>query len=407
MRIPRGYVRSRYLRAIRTWLEGGFGRRRTEIALGSRLGNPLISGQQRPPPHAYPFMATLSVSHQHSRRSRFGPLRSGIGYVARGVAPKLCLAWLCVCTISGCGTTKSFDATEQLLLSDAVDSSISAIDFRPLGGFKVYLDTQYIKNVKGNSFVNADYVISSLRQQVLGAGCLLQDKIDEADIVIEARVGTLGSDAFQVTYGMPRNAALSTAAAAIPTLPALPVLPDLSIARRESMEGAAKIAAFAYDRETRQPVWQSGIARSATTARDTWIMGVGPIQTGTVRHGTRVVGAGLEFGAAPVEGSSPRTLYDRPPVNYGAEVRFDEGTPVMGPSLENEKLLQGGQSVAENSAATPGSTTTNPGDTAAATSAESGVAQTTPGQSGEVQEPAPAPAAASTPAAQVAEKPPG
>jgi hypothetical protein len=329
-----------------------------------------------------------------------------MGCAARGVALKLCLAWFCVWTISGCGTTKSFEATEQLLLSDAVDSSVAAIDFRPLSGFKVFLDTQYIKNIKGRSFVNADYVISSLRQQVLGAGCLLQDKVDEADIVIEARVGTLGSDAFQVTYGMPKNAALNTAAQAIPTIPALPVLPELSIARREAMEGAAKIAAFAYDRETRQPVWQSGIARSATNARDTWIMGVGPIQTGTVRRGARVVGAGLEFGGATVEGSSPRTLYDRPPVNYGAEVRFEDGTPVMGPSLDNEKLLQGGQSVAENSAAGPASPTTDAGATAAAGN-ETGATQTAGVESTENPAPTPPPAAASTPAAQVAEKPQG
>lgn len=183
----------------------------------------------------------------------------------------------------GCGTTKSFEATEQLLLSDAVDYSIAAIDFRPLGGNKVFLDTQYIKTVKGPGFVNADYVTSALRQQVLAAGCLLQDNAEAAEIIIEARVGTLGSDSFQVTYGIPANSALSTAAQAFSTLPPMPVMPELSLARREAREGAAKIAAFAYHRETRQPVWQSGVARSSTTARDTYIMGVGPLQSGSVR----------------------------------------------------------------------------------------------------------------------------
>jgi hypothetical protein len=246
-----------------------------------------------------------------------------------------------LCT-AGCGSTKSFEATEQLLLSDAVDESIAAIDFRPLSGFKVYLDTQYIRNVKGLGFVNAEYVISALRQQLLGAGCLLQESQADADLIIEARVGTLGSDAFQVTYGIPQNSALATAAQAISTLPSLPVLPELSLARRESREGAAKIAAFAYDRVTRQPVWQSGIARSSTTARDTWVLGVGPIQTGTVRKGARVVGAGLRFRRSGGAGSSPRTLYDRPPVNYNAEVRFDEGTPLLGPSLNNESMIAAG-----------------------------------------------------------------
>ncbi len=250
--------------------------------------------------------------------------------------------WLCLLVLlliifaggaGGCGTTKGFEATEQLLLSDAVDDSIAAIDFRPLAGNKVFLDTQYIKTVKGPGFVNADYVTSALRQQVLAAGCFLQDNAEAAEIIIEARVGTLGSDSFQVTYGIPANSALSSAAQAIPTLPPIPVLPELSLARREAREGAAKIAAFAYHRETRQPIWQSGVARSSTTARDTYIMGVGPLQSGSVRGRTRLIGAGFEFGETSVEGSTPSSMFERPPVNYNAQVRYQNGVPILGPRL--------------------------------------------------------------------------
>ena len=68
--------------------------------------------------------------------------------------------------LTGCGTVKSRSATEQLIISDAVDRSVSQIDFRPLSGKKVYLDTQYVRSIKGPGFVNADYIISSLRQQM-------------------------------------------------------------------------------------------------------------------------------------------------------------------------------------------------------------------------------------------------
>lgn len=286
-----------------------------------------------------------------SWRLRARGLAFGLGI---GMRSGLAATALCSLTWTGCGQTKSFEATEQLLLSDAVDESVSAIDFRPLSGFKVFLDTDYLRPVKGPSFVNAEYVISSLRQQIIGAGCLLQDSKDQADLIIEARVGTLGSDAFQVTYGVPANSALSTAAAAIPTVPAIPVIPELSLARRESREGAAKVAAFAYDRLTRQPVWQSGMARTTTTARDTWVMGVGPIQTGTIRSRTRVIGAGFEFGGTVVEGATPRNLYDRPPVNYNAEVRFENGQPIVGPRLVSEGMLAGGVATSTGpEAATP------------------------------------------------------
>ena len=53
---------------------------------------------------------------------------------------------------------------------------------------------------------------------------------------------------------------------------------------------AAKVSVFAYDRETREPIWQSGIAQAGSSARDTWILGVGPLQYGTIYGGTRFAG---------------------------------------------------------------------------------------------------------------------
>lgn len=235
--------------------------------------------------------------------------------------------------ITGCGTTKEHEATRQLLLSEAVDQSISAMDFRPMSGHKVYLDSSYIKHAPPVGFVNADYVVSALRQQIASAGCLLQDTQNEADVIIEARVGTLGADGFQVSYGVPANSALSSAASIIPGTPPIPAIPEISLARRESKEGAAKIAAFAYDRETRQPLWQSGTARSTTTSRDSWFFGIGPFQGGSIRSKTRLVGSGLPFGEGGYVGAEPPEGYDRPAVDYNAEVRFTDGRPVAGPGV--------------------------------------------------------------------------
>jgi hypothetical protein len=109
---------------------------------------------------------------------------------SRGLATRLAVVLTLLGTLVGCGTTKTQEATEQLTLSSAVDNSIAAIDFRPLTGQKVFFDDTYIKNHKTPSVVNADYVISSMRQQIMAAGCLLQEKIETADIVIEGRVGT-------------------------------------------------------------------------------------------------------------------------------------------------------------------------------------------------------------------------
>ncbi len=200
--------------------------------------------------------------------------------------------------IPGCGTTKSFTATEQLLMSDAVDSTLSKMDFRAISGYKVFLDTQYVvgagKVIPGVAMpvnlVNSDYVISGLRQQLTAAGCMLVDTREIADIICEARCGALGTDGHSMIYGLPASNFLSSAASVIPGSPSLPTIPEISVAKREMKSAAAKVSVFAYDRETREPLWQSGIAQAGSSARDTWILGVGPLQYGNIYNGTRFAG---------------------------------------------------------------------------------------------------------------------
>lgn len=178
-------------------------------------------------------------------------------------------------------------------MSDAVDATVAKLDFTPLMNQKVYLDATYIKTVRSPLLIDSDYVISSLRQQMMSAGVQLTESREEADIVAEARMGALGLDGHQVTYGLPASNALSQATNAIGGAPLLPSMPEIAIARHEAKSGAAKLAVFAYDRVTRQPYWQSGIAKSSSTAEDTWVLGVGPWQSGTIYEGTRFAGSSV------------------------------------------------------------------------------------------------------------------
>lgn len=193
----------------------------------------------------------------------------------------------------GCGTTRERLATDQLLLSDAVDRSIAHIDFSPLAGETVFLDSQYVRSVKSAAFVNADYIISSLRQQMLLSGCLLQDSRDEADIIVEARVGTLGHDAHDVNYGLPANNAIQTAAEIVSNAPPIPSMPDVSLIKKSEESAAAKIAVFAFRRESKTPVWQSGLSVARSTAKNKWLFGAGPFQSGEIYKGTHFAGEKL------------------------------------------------------------------------------------------------------------------
>ncbi|MCH2180415.1 MAG: hypothetical protein MK108_00280 [Mariniblastus sp.] len=220
--------------------------------------------------------------HQnHARRPQTGWLRALL------LLPAVCLF--------GCGTTTQRIATEQLLMSDAVDSAINRIDFSHLSNRSVFLDTTYLRPVRGIGFVNSDYIISSLRQQLTAARCKIQDQREKAEIIVEPRVGALGTDGHEISYGMPQQQTgqIATAAAALTSAPLLPALPELSFARLDAQQGIAKVMVFAYERESMQPIWQSGVAKSESTSRNSWWFGAGPFQKGTIYDGTRFAGSRL------------------------------------------------------------------------------------------------------------------
>lgn len=249
-------------------------------------------------------------------------------------SPQSLLTWLAVCMVlllgTGCGTTAQRGAMEQLLVSDAVDQAIARIDFTPLAGQTVYLKSDYIRNVKQLGFVNAEYVISALRHRVITSGCLLKDNMDEADIILEPRVGTLGSDEYNITYGLPRSDAASSIATLASNSPiSIPALPELAISKSEYRQGVAKVNVFAYRRDDQSAVWQSGVAKSTSTSRDIWILGAGPIQRGTVYDGTQFAGSRLKrlVGATPKADSSAIDQSYRTAKVFEGLTRFDtEGT---------------------------------------------------------------------------------
>ena len=65
---------------------------------------------------------------------------------------------------------------------------------------------------------------------MIAADCRLQESKDVAELIVEARVGTLGSDSNEVIYGIPASNALSSAASLVPNGPMLPQIPEISLA---------------------------------------------------------------------------------------------------------------------------------------------------------------------------------
>jgi hypothetical protein len=186
------------------------------------------------------------------------------------------IALLCaalVVGVSGCGTTRWSDskrtATEQMLISDAVERAVMQIDMRPLAGQAVFLDTMILNDV-----TDGKYLASALRHQLLASGCRLAVAQDTADIVVEARAGAIGTDRNELLFGIP---ATSVEVAGNGTS-----IPEMAIFKRTDQRGVAEVNLFAYERASGRAVWQSGLARIDSNTRDRWMMGTGPFQDGDI-----------------------------------------------------------------------------------------------------------------------------
>ncbi len=175
--------------------------------------------------------------------------------------------------LSGCGTTRMSDskrtATEQLLVSQAIDRAVMRIDVRPLAGRRVFLDATFMDDVE-----DGKYLTSALRHQLMASGCLLAKDRDSAEVVVEARAGAVGTDRSSVLLGIP---ATNVTVQGNETS-----TPELVFAKRSEQRGVAKLSVYAYERETGQPLWQSGEEHVASHARDRWLFGAGPYQDGEI-----------------------------------------------------------------------------------------------------------------------------
>jgi hypothetical protein len=175
-------------------------------------------------------------------------------------------------------------ATEQLLISTAIDQSVSQFDFRLLAGQKVYFEEKYLSDV-----VDKGYLISSLHQQLLAAGCLLQEKRETAVYVVEARSGGVGTNNQSVLVGVPAM----NVPGVVPGVPSQ--IPEIPFAKRSNQKGHAKLAVFAYNRVTGERILQTGTLEATATSKDFWLLGAGPFQSGTIRKNTTFAGDPIQL----------------------------------------------------------------------------------------------------------------
>ena len=176
-----------------------------------------------------------------------------------------------VIAMSGCTSTVTSNtartAKEQLLLSEAVERSLSKVNFAPLAGHDVFIDEKYLE------CVDKPFVLGSVRHQVMRSGARVVDAAENADVVMELRSGGVGTDTAEAYVGTPEIA-----------LPGMITIPEVRMAERLTQHGYAKLGMVLYDADTRQVLGEGGMSLAQSDDNNWFVFGVGPFQNGSLKH---------------------------------------------------------------------------------------------------------------------------
>ncbi len=229
----------------------------------------------------------------------------------------------------GCGSTRTTatarTGTEQLLLTNAWDKALARVDFRPLTGVPVYLDTA------NATAIDQGWVISSLREAMLTQGVLLRDKRETAQYIVEARIGAYGTDDDDFLIGI-KQTTIPATITGVPT----GTIPELPLFKRSRQQAVAKLALFAYDRASGQMIWRSGTMLDKSDNKDVFVGGFGPINSGSIRDGTEVAGIKIPL---PSEGSNAEaSALDEPATGRRGRKRL-KNQPYNPPALRTPSNL--------------------------------------------------------------------
>jgi hypothetical protein len=177
---------------------------------------------------------------------------------------------LLVCLSIGCTTTTQSNtartATEQLLVSNAVDQALNKVDFSTLSGTAVYVEDKQL------DCVDKGYILGSIRHRLLRNNAQLVAKPEDATVILEVRSGGVGTDMAHSFLGIPSI-----------VLPGMLTIPEVKLINRESQKAVAKIGMVTYDAKTRQILGEGGVSSAKSDDNNTYVFGIGPFQNGTLR----------------------------------------------------------------------------------------------------------------------------
>jgi hypothetical protein len=131
-------------------------------------------------------------------------------------------------------TSPQRTATEQLLISTAVDRAIERMNLKIPAGTKVFVNADQLEGSDGK------YAAGEMKNRLLRNGANLVDDKGKADAIVEVRAGALSIDDKQTLVG------IDTFDAPIPFAGQSAKIPQIALYKNRVRQGVAKIAAFGY-----------------------------------------------------------------------------------------------------------------------------------------------------------------
>jgi len=145
---------------------------------------------------------------------------------------------LAACALGACTTIRESSpqrtATEELLISTAVDRAIAQVNLKVPQGTKVFLNADQLDGDDGK------YAAGEMKDRLLRNGAHLVDDKGKADAVVEIRAGAMSIDEKQTLVG------IDTFDAPIPFAGQAAKIPQIAFYKDRVRQGVAKIAAFGY-----------------------------------------------------------------------------------------------------------------------------------------------------------------
>jgi len=158
----------------------------------------------------------------------------------------LAVALLAIAACSSSRKTQpEHSATEQLLVTNAVDKAVRQLRLPLPDGTRVYLRTD---GIEGDY---APYTKAAIREAIVEQGAYLTAERGDADTVIDVRAGALSSDEFETLVGMQSFEVPIPLAGNIET-------PEIAFYKRSERRGVAKVAATAYSADAGKHIASTG-----------------------------------------------------------------------------------------------------------------------------------------------------